>query len=677
MGGYEVFGISMTIILLICYSTNIILSSIQISNKESYGFDGILSMLDDNPLLFEINKKRCDIYISDIKYKIKFSGIKTLVVLLYNIYTLLYCIIRIKDMHENEKASCIIDIFFHIIMYIGYFGELVLASLSLSYYNKTDYNSDNFEKCNKVNGTFFISKEIFDEAIETSKWIINIDKGIISVICILFFPLTFQSIFVLIPIELSNDKCINEKYCWICRGLGECLCAFCECFSKCCGCMCDCCSNCCSKMCDCCSNCCSKMCDCCSNCWSKICDCSSDFCCCICKGLSSCCSNCFVKCGQCCATCCGNDFDSLKKENNNLRNRIKELEKENDILKRQNPNTNNIITERKILGEEIIIVNDTNIGNITQEKLSSSENNNLRNQIVDYRNKMAEIKENNNILTEELKKLKGGVSKNIEDNRLKVIEFYLRKEKTKEFSKYKSCIKKFLLKEINEKFGLYLDLDNFKKITLYYIKSRLIDHLTDPKSLKVFSEPVIRNDGKTVDRININQGCAFVKNKLVLKIIEILNKNKDLQIADFNIIKQLLKNNKTNSYYNNPVVISNGNHIGETIEGDNLDNQNYKNLVIKNIINELKDFFDDNFFKFNGLEIEDMKTFVEYNNIIVINFVSGDGIINQGIKCLKTETFAEVEEKLYKLYEQYRETNNIFLHGGNTILRFKTIEENK
>ena len=149
-----------------------------------------------------------------------------------------------------------------------------------------------------------------------------------------------------------------------------------------------------------------------------------------------------------------------------------------------------------------------------------------------------------------------------------------------------------------------------------------------------------------------------------------------MQIADFNIIKQLLKNNKTNSYYNNPVVISNGNHIGEKIEGDNLDNQNYKNLVIKNIINELKDYFDDNFFKFNGLEIEDMKTFVEYNNIIVINFVSGDGIINQGIKCLKAETFAEVEEKLYKLYEQYRETNNIFLHGGNTILRFKTIEEN-
>ena len=147
-------------------------------------------------------------------------------------------------------------------------------------------------------------------------------------------------------------------------------------------------------------------------------------------------------------------------------------------------------------------------------------------------------------------------------------------------------------------------------------------------------------------------------------------------MTDFIIIKNLLKNPKTNNYYNNPVVISSGNSKGETIEGDNLDNKNYKNLVIKNIINELKEFFEDDIFKFKGLEVDDMKNFVDYNNIMVINFVSGDGIINQGIKCLKTETFAEVEEKLYKLYEKYRSTNNIFLHGGNTILRFKTIEEN-
>ncbi len=61
---------------------------------------------------------------------------------------------------------------------------------------------------------------------------------------------------------------------------------------------------------------------------------------------------------------------------------------------------------------------------------------------------------------------------------------------------------------------------------------------------------------------------------------------------------------------------------------------------------------------------------------MVINFISGDGIINEGIKCLKTDIFAEVEEKLYEKYEDYREYNNVFLHSGNTVLRFKTIEEN-
>ena len=57
--------------------------------------------------------------------------------------------------------------------------------------------------------------------------------------------------------------------------------------------------------------------------------------------------------------------------------------------------------------------------------------------------------------------------------------------------------------------------------------------------------------------------------------------------------------------------------------------------------------------------------------------MSGDGIINNiGIKCLKTDTFAEVEEKLYQIFGEYRESNNTFLAGGKVVLRFKTIEQN-
>ena len=67
---------------------------------------------------------------------------------------------------------------------------------------------------------------------------------------------------------------------------------------------------------------------------------------------------------------------------------------------------------------------------------------------------------------------------------------------------------------------------------------------------------------------------------------------------------------------------------------------------------------------------------VDYNKILVINFISLDNNINYGIKCLETDIFAEVEEKLYQKYEEYRETNNSFISGGKAILRFKTIKDN-
>ena len=118
--------------------------------------------------------------------------------------------------------------------------------------------------------------------------------------------------------------------------------------------------------------------------------------------------------------------------------------------------------------------------------------------------------------------------------------------------------------------------------------------------------------------------------------------NKDLQSANQNIIniQQQLFN------YNNQV--------------NNLKNQ----LMIKE--REL-----------NDLQKNKSKDgYVNYNNIMVVHFNSGDGKIDHGIKCLPTETFAEVEEKLYQIYDEYRETNNMFLAKGNIIKRFKKMSEN-
>ena len=43
---------------------------------------------------------------------------------------------------------------------------------------------------------------------------------------------------------------------------------------------------------------------------------------------------------------------------------------------------------------------------------------------------------------------------------------------------------------------------------------------------------------------------------------------------------------------------------------------------------------------------------VNLGDLVLINFESGDGQIRRGIQCMKNEIFAEVEEKLYKFYEE-------------------------
>ena len=67
---------------------------------------------------------------------------------------------------------------------------------------------------------------------------------------------------------------------------------------------------------------------------------------------------------------------------------------------------------------------------------------------------------------------------------------------------------------------------------------------------------------------------------------------------------------------------------------------------------------------------------INYDDIMVVNFISTAQNVHFAAKCLKTNTFAEVEEKLYKQYPQYRESNNTFIANGTTVLRFKTIAEN-
>ena len=62
--------------------------------------------------------------------------------------------------------------------------------------------------------------------------------------------------------------------------------------------------------------------------------------------------------------------------------------------------------------------------------------------------------------------------------------------------------------------------------------------------------------------------------------------------------------------------------------------------------------------------------------IIAALFISSDQKITYSIPCKNTTPFVRIEEKLYEEYPDYKDTENHFIHNGNVIKRFKTVEEN-
>ena len=111
------------------------------------------------------------------------------------------------------------------------------------------------------------------------------------------------------------------------------------------------------------------------------------------------------------------------------------------------------------------------------------------------------------------------------------------------------------------------------------------------------------------------------------------------------------------------------NNCNNTINNLNNDINNYKNIISKKELelNNIKSQLNNNI----------PKNKFDFDDIMCVNFISSDQNVHFAVSCLKTNTFAEIEEKLYKQYPQYRETNNNFLANGTQVLRFKTIAENK
>ena len=124
----------------------------------------------------------------------------------------------------------------------------------------------------------------------------------------------------------------------------------------------------------------------------------------------------------------------------------------------------------------------------------------------------------------------------------------------------------------------------------------------------------------------------------------------------------------------------------QKIEIQDLKNQlnSFKNIDM-NKINNLQNEINNKNNQLNQLRQQLQNVYLNNNqniqNILqndkCVTFITTDSSLFYGVACNGNSTFAEIEEKLYKEYPEYRETNNTFLANGTEILRFKTINENK
>ena len=175
----------------------------------------------------------------------------------------------------------------------------------------------------------------------------------------------------------------------------------------------------------------------------------------------------------------------------------------------------------------------------------------------------------------------------------------------------------------------------------------------------------------------MNQNNKILENKLNEEII----KNNNLKEENNKLLKENIKL-KEELNKNNKLKIDLDNYIKENnkLKDDLLKANKLLNNIGNN--NEIKDL------KYQLLqkdhEIKDLKLKSQNNNEknkqlfdMIVYFQSQDQEINNvPIKCLSSDTFAEVEEKLYKKFENFRNTKNTPICNGRILLRFKILNEN-
>ena len=142
-------------------------------------------------------------------------------------------------------------------------------------------------------------------------------------------------------------------------------------------------------------------------------------------------------------------------------------------------------------------------------------------------------------------------------------------------------------------------------------------------------------------------------------------------VGNIDLNNEIIKLREENNFLRNE--LQKANQMINNLKND----QNQQGLYTNNQIKLKEDEINKLKIELEKLKIKEKDKFINFDDIIIISFTSEDEKIDKyPIKCLKTDIFAEIEEKLYQKYDNFRDTNNTFILNEVPILHFKTLSEN-
>ena len=194
-----------------------------------------------------------------------------------------------------------------------------------------------------------------------------------------------------------------------------------------------------------------------------------------------------------------------------------------------------------------------------------------------------------------------------------------------------------------------------------------------PRTEKPIQRASMANFSPGVTPIGVNTSNPLrtsYQSRSINKNIMTNSINHNFKINTENFIN---RSNTINSQLSKQTELSLSSSTYKSLSSSQINNNNIDSNEVKNLrdeVNKLK-------YKLSKKEnqVKDLQD--KLKKVMVVNFISTDYSVNCGIACLPTDTFADVEAKLYKIYDNLRNTNNNFTVGGHGVLRFQTIQENK